>query len=413
MRNVHQGPVPGTRIAVMLSGIVVMLLGTASPALAQSMPTVTSVPSALTRTPTFHATWAADAATRTRLPSRPALSEMPRVDHLLRNRAYAQISRAAAHGGFGRLTAPDLFAKVPTGVRLSGESAVLDYLRNHQVSHIRSVKTTPSLAASPSNVLFEPSSWNTRRGDADMRFEERARVRLHNGAAGVRSLASTALLGSTVYAPYLRWAIGATTSHPAIAARTGAFGARALTLTHPGFGAAGAAGTLARWGYQAWTGAVTRAAGRAILRAGAAGAAGGALLSIATEVTAGAVRVMNCPPEEWNRCGYAAVAADMAPRVATAALAGAAIGSLTKAAALAGVAMTGPVGATGARGRRGRLPHLHGRPRLARDDARAERTHRSRAGGIVGANQGVVDRSSHGSAVLVERAVESGDFRSR
>ena len=75
---------------------------------------------------------------------------------------------------------------------------------------------------------------------------------------------------------------------------------------------------------------MTRAAGTTVLKAGATGAAAGAVLASATEAAAGAVRVMNCPPGQEARCGAAAVAANGAPEVAIATVAGAAIGGLTK-----------------------------------------------------------------------------------
>ena len=38
-----------------------------------------------------------------------------------------------------------LFPKIPGGVRLTGEKAIRDYLRNHDLSHVVSVKHNPVL----------------------------------------------------------------------------------------------------------------------------------------------------------------------------------------------------------------------------------------------------------------------------
>ena len=83
--------------------------------------------------------------------------------------------------------------------------------------------------------------------------------------------------------------------------------------------------------------------GTAVLKAGATGAAAGAVLTVATEAAAGTVRVMNCPPGQEARCGAVAVAANAAPQVAIATIAGAAIGGLTKAGALTGATLSAPV----------------------------------------------------------------------
>ena len=149
--------------------------------------------------------------------------------------------------------------------------------------------------------------------------------------------------GAATYWPQFRWAVEAAASNPAAAARTGTLGSKVLFTARPAIGGLGVAETLARWGHQAWTSSVTRAAGTAVLKAGATGAAAGAVLTVATEAAAGTVRVMNCPPGQEARCGAVAVAANAAPQVAIATIAGAAIGGLTKAGALTGATLSAPV----------------------------------------------------------------------
>ena len=308
-------------------------MNTASIALGNTAP-------ALAQTPRSVALYTGTNTEPPRLWPTPKLTEMPRVEQVLSDRAYTQNTRAAARGTLGRLTASELFRKVPLGVRWSGEQATLNYLSDHHVSHIRSVKTTPALAGSARNVRFEPARWNAARGAGNMSFLGHSRVGLHNTGIGFLNFARTAASGTAPYWPQLRWAVEAAASNPAAAARTGTLGSKLLFTARPGIGVAE---TLARWGHEAWTSSVTRAAGRAVLKAGATGAAAGAVLTIATEAAVGAVKVMNCPRGQEARCDAAAVAQNAAPQVAIAAVTGAAIGGLTKAGALTGATLSAPV----------------------------------------------------------------------
>ena len=83
------------------------------------------------------------------------LGEMPEVAKTLGNR----------RGGF----APEvLFPRIPAGVRLAGEEAVVDYLSERDLSHIRSVREAPELASEPGNVIFERATANRARGARHM-----------------------------------------------------------------------------------------------------------------------------------------------------------------------------------------------------------------------------------------------------
>ena len=85
----------------------------------------------------------------------------------------------------GNLKGKDLFPKIPGGVRLLGEGATLEYLDKHHVSHIRSVKHHPELAAQPPNLVFEPKEWNLARGSNDMTLVDKSKVRLYNAAVSI------------------------------------------------------------------------------------------------------------------------------------------------------------------------------------------------------------------------------------
>lgn len=64
------------------------------------------------------------------------LGEMPEVAKTLGNRR-------------GGLRPDVLFRRIPAGVLLAGEGAALNYLSERDVSHIRSVRDAPELAAEP------------------------------------------------------------------------------------------------------------------------------------------------------------------------------------------------------------------------------------------------------------------------
>ena len=111
-----------------------------------------------------------------------------RIPPILPWRAMAVNGRA----GGGRLNGSFLYGMIPVGVRLAGPEAVSEYLKNHHLSHIRSVRWHPKLVAHPGNLVFEPAPWNLARGAKDMTWSDRLRVSVHNGwtggIAGARAL---------------------------------------------------------------------------------------------------------------------------------------------------------------------------------------------------------------------------------
>ena len=109
------------------------------------------------------------------------LDEMPKVAAKLNQRASDINQRAIT----GNLKGKDLFSKIPAGVRLAGEGATLEYLDKHHVSHIRSVKHHPELAAQPPNLVFEPKTLNLARGSNDMTIVDKSKVRLYNAAVSI------------------------------------------------------------------------------------------------------------------------------------------------------------------------------------------------------------------------------------
>ena len=104
---------------------------------------------------------------------------MPDVATKLNQRAAAVNQRASD----GHIRGQDLYPEIPRGVRLAGQTATVEYLTSHHVSHILSAKNHPELAAQPTNLVFEPAKWNLARGSNDMGLLDRLRVGFHNAAA--------------------------------------------------------------------------------------------------------------------------------------------------------------------------------------------------------------------------------------
>ena len=185
------------RITLPLAFLLVCF-GLGSPAFAQSSP-------AASRwwQQAGDATYAAIASLRTA--TTPRLGEMPAVAATLKQRAKAVNQRAVD----GNLRGQDLYPKIPPGVRLTGQAAIVEYLTSHHVSHILSAKNHPALAAQPANLVFEPARWNLARGFNDMALLDRARAGYHNAvasAAGARlvtlaTMAKGGAVGAVVELP--------------------------------------------------------------------------------------------------------------------------------------------------------------------------------------------------------------------
>ena len=77
---------------------------------------------------------------------------------------------------------------------MAGESAVLEYLARHDLSHIASAKNAPEAAGQPGNVLFEGRTVNRARGASDMVWHEELAARgtnLSANAVGWKAAASS------------------------------------------------------------------------------------------------------------------------------------------------------------------------------------------------------------------------------
>ncbi len=101
----------------------------------------------------------------------------------LRGRASDANQRATV----GRIAGRDLFPKIPSGVWRAGEKTVLEYLRDHHLSHVLSARNRSDLAADPKNLVFEPPEWNLARGPNDMGPWEKLRVHIHNAGASLKT----------------------------------------------------------------------------------------------------------------------------------------------------------------------------------------------------------------------------------
>ena len=105
--------------------------------------------------------------------------------------------------------APDkLFNQIPLGVRLT-EKSILEFLRNHDVSHRISIKNDPTKAGNINNVIFEAASENRARGSKNMSWREFQKARFDNTVTSIKcgfktaagSAAKGALFGALLELP--------------------------------------------------------------------------------------------------------------------------------------------------------------------------------------------------------------------
>ena len=122
------------------------------------------------------------------------LDVMPEVRVRLSQRASSLNQRTTT----GQITEQDLVSKVPFGVRWAGERRVLEYLDTHHLSHVRSVKHHPKLAADRNNLVFEPAKSNLARGPKDMGFLDKLRVYSHNSSASLSAVLAKMKNGSII-----------------------------------------------------------------------------------------------------------------------------------------------------------------------------------------------------------------------
>ena len=109
------------------------------------------------------------------------LKDLPTVAETLANRT-------------GGGTPEKLFDLIPMGVKFSEES-ILNFLKNHHVSHRISIKNDPTKAGNPNNVIFENPQINLARGPENMTPPEFQNAQLENLKIGIVS-SGEAVLGS-------------------------------------------------------------------------------------------------------------------------------------------------------------------------------------------------------------------------
>ena len=175
------------------------------------------------------------------------LGEMPEVAKTLGNRR-------------GGLRPEVLFGKIPSGVLLAGEGAALNYLSERDLSHIRSVREAPELAAEPGNVVFERTYANRARGGRNMTNWEWAVAHADSVVAGARAgarVVAVSMVRGVANGALLNLPVAATveTLHVVNARKTVGEAARDAALDISGAGAAGAsvAGALTAAGALGFT----------------------------------------------------------------------------------------------------------------------------------------------------------------
>ena len=77
-------------------------------------------------------------------------------------------------------------SSIPYHVRNGGESAVKDFTRGRDASHIKSVHNSPGQAKDPRNTLWENAHKNRARGSHNMNKSEIGATKLENGLRGAK-----------------------------------------------------------------------------------------------------------------------------------------------------------------------------------------------------------------------------------
>ena len=123
------------------------------------------------------------------------LKDLPTVAKSLANRA-------------GGIVPDQLFNQIPRGVRLTKKS-IVEFLKNHDVSHRISIKNNPTKSGDINNVIFEAASKNRARGSKNMTRTEFKRARFDNTVTSIKcgfktaagSAAKGALFGALLEVP--------------------------------------------------------------------------------------------------------------------------------------------------------------------------------------------------------------------
>ena len=95
---------------------------------------------------------------------------------------YVRQSLQNRRGGF---LSEELYKQIPAPVRTSRKHTVT-FLKERDLSHIRSVRRYPNLENKVANVVFEKSGWNRSRGSRTMTIKDHMRLKLDNFAASLK-----------------------------------------------------------------------------------------------------------------------------------------------------------------------------------------------------------------------------------
>ena len=104
-------------------------------------------------------------------------------------------------GSRSAVTAQQFYeTSIPGAIRRQGESTVLHFTGAKQASHKRSVSKMPSLAKSPSNIVWEDAKKNISRGSRNMTTAELAAINKSANRASVLATAKGAAKGGLIAA---------------------------------------------------------------------------------------------------------------------------------------------------------------------------------------------------------------------
>ena len=95
-------------------------------------------------------------------------------------------------GRSGNIVPDKLFELIPNGVKLS-KKHIMEFIKDRDVSHIKSIKNNPAKAGDVNNVVFELSWKNRARGSRNMSRAEVSSARFNNTITGIKCGFKTAV----------------------------------------------------------------------------------------------------------------------------------------------------------------------------------------------------------------------------
>ena len=106
-----------------------------------------------------------------------------------------------------------LYETVPQAVRDEGEGAVLQWLKQKDFSHIKSVANAPSQAKQPSNILFENASKNRARGSRNMTASEVTATKEATRSSAIKTGMTSAVTRAALVAALIEAPIASTENY--------------------------------------------------------------------------------------------------------------------------------------------------------------------------------------------------------